>query len=77
MILVIIQLNLKTNIIICIKSDLEVIKIIAKKFRKTIDTFEFSTVKHKTASFGVAIYQENNSLKNIITKANNNLYRVK
>jgi len=64
-------------LIVCINSDLESTKVIAEKCRKAVDIFNFTTVKHKTSSFGVSIYDKNKSIKETISQADNNLYRAK
>ena len=57
--------------------DQDGIVILAEKMRTMIDTFNFSVVKHKTASFGVSIYQTNDEVNTIIARADEALYKAK
>jgi len=64
-------------LIICIQSDLEATKKVAEKCRKAIESFEFSVVKHKTASFGIGMIHNNSSINELIERTDNNLYKAK
>jgi len=64
-------------LIICIKSDLEATKIVAEKCRKAIENYNFTTIKHKTSSFGVAVSDKSESIKETITRADDKLYKAK
>ena len=64
-------------LIICVNSDLEATKVVAEKCRKAIENFNFTTVQHKTSSFGISIYNKNQTIKETITKADDNLYKAK
>lgn len=64
-------------LIICIKSDLENTQKVAEKCRKAIENFNFTTINHKTASFGVSVYKKGNTIKETIVRADDNLYKAK
>ncbi len=63
--------------IICSETSLENILLFANKIRVAIDTFDFSIVKHKTASFGVSTYQKGETLEKMIDRADQALYIAK
>ena len=63
--------------IVCTQTNLENIILLAEKIRKTIETFNFSVVEHKTASFGVATYQQKETLETMIDRADQALYIAK
>jgi len=63
--------------IVCTQTNLENIMILAEKLRKDIESFNFSIVKHKTASFGVATYQKGEALETMIDRADQALYIAK
>lgn len=49
----------------------------AERLRALIETYDFSIVKHKTASFGATIYQLNEQINDLISRADNALYKAK
>jgi len=57
--------------------DQDGIVTLAEKIRAMIDTYGFSVVKHKTASFGVSVYQTNDEINTIIARADEALYKAK
>lgn len=59
------------------QTSLENIILLAQKIRKTIESFDFSIVKHKTASFGVSTYQKSETLETMIDRADQALYLAK
>lgn len=64
-------------LIICINSDKEAIINTAEKCRKTIEEYNFSRVKYKTASFGISFNEENKTIEELIREADLNLYKAK
>ncbi|MFA9374204.1 MAG: diguanylate cyclase [Poseidonibacter sp.] len=63
--------------IICPKSNLEDTKVIAKKIKEEIENFEFTTVKNKTASFGISTFKNSDTLSDIVHRADKALYQAK
>ena len=57
--------------------DKEAILQLAEKLRACVDEYEFSIVKHKTASFGVTIYQSEDEINKIVARADIALYKAK
>jgi diguanylate cyclase (GGDEF)-like protein/PAS domain S-box-containing protein len=64
-------------LIILPHTDLERAVVLAEKLRKAIEKFNFSIVEHKTASFGVAIFEKTMSVEELIDKADKALYKSK
>lgn len=64
-------------LVICPETDLDGTIKIAEKLRQNIEKATFSTVGQKTASLGVAIYQTGDSIKSILARADDALYRAK
>jgi len=50
---------------------------LAEKLRASVDAYEFSIVKHKTASFGVSLYQVGNEINQTVARADEALYKAK
>lgn len=51
--------------------------IVAQKIRIAIENFEFKVVGHKTASFGISHYKDNDKREDFVNKADGALYRAK
>lgn len=64
-------------VIICPHTNLEGIKIVANIIRGKIEKHQFPVVGNKTASFGITIYQDNDNLESIISRADEALYNAK
>jgi len=64
-------------IVISIESSLESTLKLANKIRENIEQFQFSIVKHKTASFGVSSYKRNEKIEETINRADKALYLAK
>ena len=64
-------------VIICPHTNLEGIKIVANIIREKIEKHQFPVVGNKTASFGITIYQDNDNLETIISRADEALYNAK
>ncbi len=64
-------------IIICPESTLGSILILADKIKTRIEQYQFSTVGHKTASFGVATYKKGEKTEIMIDRADQALYEAK
>ena len=63
--------------IICTETNLNNIVTLANKIRTIIDNYDFSIVKHKTASFGVSTYRKGETLEKMIDRADQALYMAK
>jgi len=50
---------------------------IAEKLRCSIEQHKFSIVKHKTASLGIAVYRNGESIRELVFRADAALYRAK
>lgn len=64
-------------IIICIEVKEEFLIKIAKKLRNEIEKFDFDTIKHKTASFGLAVSKKDEKIEQLINRADMALYKAK
>lgn len=64
-------------LIIVPKANLEKVSEIAERLRTTIEAKKFTTVGHRTASFGITTFIENDSLDSMLLRADNALYRAK
>ncbi len=64
-------------LIVCPETDLASAYVVAEKLRQKIEEFNFSVVKHKTASFGVACLTPEDNEENLIRKADESLYFAK
>ncbi|WP_229860107.1 diguanylate cyclase [Candidatus Sulfurimonas baltica] len=64
-------------IIICVETDTHGSMAVAEKLRTAIDKFDFTTVGHKTASFGVASSTKGIDAKTILDNADKALYKAK
>jgi diguanylate cyclase (GGDEF)-like protein/PAS domain S-box-containing protein len=64
-------------LIICINTDLDSAVIVANKLRESIDSYDFSVVGHKSASFGVSEYLKDDNEESIVKRADDALYRAK
>ena len=58
-------------------SDPETVVNIAEQIRTRIDNHHFETIIHMTCSFGLTLVQPNESLKEVIERADKALYRAK
>lgn len=50
---------------------------LAEKLRASVESFEFTKVSHKTASFGVANFEYSESIEEVLEKADQALYEAK
>lgn len=64
-------------LVICPHTDKEGAYQLAENLRKSVDENEFSTIGHKTASFGVAEFQEHDTLSILFNHVDNALYAAK
>ncbi|MCU7835152.1 MAG: transporter substrate-binding domain-containing protein [gamma proteobacterium symbiont of Taylorina sp.] len=64
-------------LIICPNTAQEGAMTLAENLRKSIEFHEFPEVKHKTASFGVAVFQKKDTAEIIIERADIALYKAK
>lgn len=58
-------------------SDSETVVKIAEQIRTRIDNYHFETIIHMTCSFGLTSIKANESLENVIERADKALYRAK
>ncbi len=64
-------------IIIYLETDHEKVLSLAEKLRQTIETHIFKTVGQRTASLGVTLYKDGDTIDTIIKRADKALYRAK
>jgi len=64
-------------LIICHETSLNGAKKLAEKFRKGIESHGFKTIKSQTASFGVATFEEGDSVEKVFSKVDKKLYEAK
>lgn len=64
-------------LIVCPETDLGGLMELAEKIRSRIEAFSFPTVGTKTASLGIAIHQEGDTIDHMILKADTALYQAK
>ena len=64
-------------LIICEQTDVKGLTHLANKIRKEISSYTFSIGEQKTASFGIAIYNENEDIHLLIKRADDALYKAK
>lgn len=64
-------------LIVCPETDLPCVQIMAEKLRTKIEEFNFSIVKHKTASFGIACLTPVDDEESLIKRADDSLYFAK
>ena len=57
--------------------DKESIINLAEKLRRTIELYEFSVIESNTASFGVSIYNPQDEINTLISRADTALYKAK
>ena len=64
-------------IIICPKTDLKEASNLAEKLRDKIAKYQFDKVGNKTASFGVVSYKEDDTLIELLSRADDAMYLAK
>lgn len=64
-------------LIICPNTDIDNARVVAELVREKIEQFMFSSVGHRTASFGVSTFNEKQDLVAVIDAADKALYRAK
>ncbi|MBF0231721.1 MAG: diguanylate cyclase [Desulfamplus sp.] len=64
-------------LVICPETNKKSALLIAEKLRSAIDEFCFPEVSHVTGSFGVTSYQKGDDVKNMMSRADEALYRAK
>lgn len=64
-------------LIVCPNTDTAGARRLAENLRQTIEGFCFPVVAHKTASFGVAGFRQNDSVNDIVARADTALYAAK
>ncbi|UTW49613.1 diguanylate cyclase [Bacterioplanoides sp. SCSIO 12839] len=63
--------------IICSNTDLDGLLFLANELKSKVSAFQFSVSEQKTASFGVAVYENDETSDSIIKRADDALYRAK
>ena len=64
-------------IVIYLDTDQEKVLMLAQELRQKIENHHFKTVGKKTASFGVTLYNDNDTIDSIIQRADKALYKAK
>lgn len=64
-------------LIICRESDEKAAKKVAEKFRDILDRHNFEGVGHQSASFGVAQFTQDDTVEQVIKRADEALYTAK
>jgi diguanylate cyclase (GGDEF)-like protein len=64
-------------IILVRRVDLEDTRELAEKLRQIIEQYNFPTVMHLTSSFGISVYQEEDTIKTLFEKIDKALYLAK
>ena len=64
-------------IIICPKTNKDEALVLAEKLRNKISSYDFKYLGNITASFGISSYSQNNSLKELLLKADDAMYLSK
>ena len=64
-------------LIICSKSKLEGMMVLAEKLRESIASYSFAINEQKTASFGISMYKDKEEMKELISRADQALYAAK
>ncbi|MGB0989379.1 MAG: GGDEF domain-containing protein [Halarcobacter sp.] len=64
-------------LIICSETEFDGILTQAEKLKEKVENFDFSVKEQKTASFGVSLYNKNESVKDMIKRADDALYEAK
>ena len=64
-------------IIICPESDIEGVRKLMESFRLKIANHNFEIIKNKTASFGVTVFKDGDSIDTLIKRADDALYKAK
>lgn len=64
-------------IILCIEINQKFLEELAEKIRKIVENYHFKTVGNKTASFGITLCKENETLEQIVDRADKAMYKAK
>lgn len=64
-------------LIICCDTDLDGALQLAEHIRVAIELYEFETIGHKSCSFGVSEYKEDDTQESMLKRADDALYRAK
>lgn len=64
-------------LVICSETDLDGIKVLAENLRFKVANFSFPTRQIQTASFGIAVYKNGETLDSLINRADTALYNAK
>ncbi len=64
-------------LIICPDTNIEQVLCVSEKLRKLIAKYKFSVVHNRTSSFGVATYENSDTISGLIARADRGLYQAK
>jgi diguanylate cyclase (GGDEF)-like protein len=64
-------------VIICADSTLDDILSLSENLRQKVESYDFEVIGTKTASFGVSIYTQNDTVKSLVGRADEALYKAK
>lgn len=64
-------------LVVCTHTHAQGAYALAEKLRQKLESHTFSNIEQKTASFGVAVYEENDTLESLFKKSDEALYRAK
>ena len=64
-------------LIICPQANKEGLTKLAENLRKSIEKYDFPVVNCQTCSFGISIYQQGDETKDLISRADDDLYKAK
>lgn len=64
-------------LVVCPETDMHQAAFMSEKLRKAVAKNSFSVIDQKTCSFGVATYKEGDTVKDLIQRADEGLYRAK
>lgn len=64
-------------LIVCTDSEADEVYQLAEKIRCSVEQFEFSKVKYRTASFGISLYKVGTNIEALLKQADDALYQAK
>lgn len=64
-------------LIICPETEMQQALYISEKLRNAIEKFRFSVVNKRTSSFGIATYEDGDTIEELVDRADKGLYQAK
>lgn len=64
-------------IIICLKTNLQEALVVALNLKEKVSLHKFDKVGNKTASFGVSTFKDNDTITELLTRADDAMYKAK